>query len=94
MGRDMIRNLVSVTCLDEDGEIRSHPSGDLNAQYRSIPDLAHNFVLQAVFEGSPCAREEIEEKLEDARAKRRLSSPPAPAPAASSKARRKSPQAS
>ena len=75
MGRDMIRNLVSVTCLDEDGEIRSHPSSDLNAQYRSIPDLAHNFVLQAVFEGSPCAKEEIEEKLENARAKRRLSQP-------------------
>lgn len=46
MGMDMIKNLVSVVCLDEDGEIRSHTKEELNAQYRSIPDLAHNFVLQ------------------------------------------------
>lgn len=55
MGMDMIKNLVSVVCLDEDGEIRSHTKEELNAQYRSIPDLAHNFVLQAVFETQPAS---------------------------------------
>lgn len=75
MGMDMIRNLVSVTCLDEDGEIRSHSRDELNAQYRSIPELAHNFVLQAVFEGEPSPREDMETRLETARAKRRLTQP-------------------
>lgn len=75
MGMDMIRNLVSVTCLDEDGEIRSHSRDELNAQYRSIPELAHNFVLQAVFEGEPSPRENMETRLEAARAKRRLTQP-------------------
>lgn len=75
MGMDMIRNLVSVTCLDEDGEIRSHSRDELNAQYRSIPELAHNFVLQAVFEGEPSPREDMETRLEAARAKRRLTQP-------------------
>lgn len=75
MGMDMIRNLVSVTCLDEDGEIRSHSRNELNAQYRSIPELAHNFVLQAVFEGEPSPREGMETRLEAARAKRRLTQP-------------------
>ena len=75
MGMDMIKNLVSVVCLDEDGEIRSHTKEELNAQYRSIPDLAHNFVLQAVFEAQPAPAEEMERLLAAARAKRKLSQP-------------------
>lgn len=67
MGMDMVKNLVSVTCLDEDGEIRSHTREELNAQYRSIPDLVHNFVLQAVFEAQPAPAEEMERLLEAAR---------------------------
>ncbi len=75
MGMDMIKNLVSVVCLDEDGEIRSHTKEELNAQYRSIPDLAHNFVLQAVFETQPASPQEMEQRLEEARAKRKLTQP-------------------
>ena len=75
MGMDMIQNLVSVVCLDEDGEIRSHTKEELNAQYRSIPDLAHNFVLQAVFETRPASTREMEQRLEEARAKRKLTQP-------------------
>ena len=75
MGMDMIKNLVSVVCLDEDGEIRSHTKEELNAQYRSIPDLAHNFVLQAVFEAQPAPAEEMERLLAAARAKCKLSQP-------------------
>ena len=71
----MVKNLVSVTCLDEDGEIRSHTREELNAQYRSIPDLVHNFVLQAVFEAQPAPAEEMERLLEAARARRKLSQP-------------------
>lgn len=93
MGMDMVKNLVSVTCLDEDGEICSHTREELNAQYRSIPDLVHNFVLQAVFEAQPAPAEEMERLLEAARARRKLSQPSEPAPAASSKTRRKSRQA-
>lgn len=75
MGMDMVKNLVSVTCLDEDGEICSHTREELNAQYRSIPDLVHNFVLQAVFEAQPAPAEEMERLLEAARARRKLSQP-------------------
>ena len=75
MGMDMVKNLVSVTCLDEDGEIRSHTREELNVQYRSIPDLVHNFVLQAVFEAQPAPAEEMERLLEAARARRKLSQP-------------------
>lgn len=78
MGREMAENLVSVTCLDEDGEIRRHCRSELNTQYRSIPELSHNFVLQAVFEGRPDSPEAIEERIEAARAKRKLTQPIGP----------------
>lgn len=87
------QNLVSVTCLDEDGEIRSHTREELNAQYRSIPDLVHNFVLQAVFEAQPAPAEEMERLLEAARARRKLSQPVGASAGCIFKTRRKSRQA-
>lgn len=93
MGMDMVKNLVSVTCLDEDGEIRSHTREELNAQYRSIPDLVHNFVLQAVFEAQPAPAEEMERLLEAARARRKLSQPVGASAGCIFKTRRKSRQA-
>lgn len=75
MGADMSQNLVSLISLDEDGEIRCHTREELNIQYRSMPDLAHNFVLQAVFQGQASTPEEITTHLDAARAKRKLSQP-------------------
>lgn len=75
MGSDMVKNLVSVLCLDEDGEIRKHTKDELNAQYRSIPVLINNFVLQAEFETQPTTAEEIKQGIEKTRSKRKLSQP-------------------
>ncbi len=75
MGEEMASRLISVTCLDEDGEIRTHMKDELHTQYRSISYLAHNFVLSAVFEGEPAPAAEIAAKLEAARAKRKSTQP-------------------
>ncbi len=75
MGEEMANRLISVTCLDEDGEIRTHLREELQTQYRSISYLTHNFVLSAVFEGAPAPADEIAAKLEAARAKRKAGQP-------------------
>lgn len=75
MGQEMINTLVSVTCLDEDGEIRTHTKDELHAQYRSIPELATNFVLMAEFEGTPGNQADIEARMNENRAKRQQSQP-------------------
>ncbi len=75
MGQEMINTLVSVTCLDEDGEIRTHTKDELHAQYRSIPELTTNFVLMAEFEGTPGNQSDIEALMDKNRAKRQQSQP-------------------
>lgn len=75
MGQEMWDNFISALCLDEDGEIRRHIKDEINAQYRSIPEFAYNYVLQASFEGTVHSPEEIAQLIEDARVKRKTSQP-------------------
>ena len=75
MGIETFDQVVSVTFLDEDGEIRTRSRDEIVAHYRNVPDLRRNFALQAVFKGTPDSAEHIKERWDASRAKRRTSQP-------------------
>lgn len=78
MSRECLDNLVSVTCLNERGEIIEWERDELAGEYRNIPALKNNFVLSATFRGRKAPTEEIQALLEEGRQKRKLSQPVAP----------------
>ena len=75
MGIETFDQVVSVTFLDEDGEIRTRSREEIVAHYRNVPDLRRNFALQAVFRGQPDRAEHIKQRWDASRAKRRISQP-------------------
>ena len=75
MGVETFDQVVRVTFLDEDGEIRTRSREEIVAHYRNVPDLRRNFALQAVFRGQPDRAEHIKQRWDASRAKRRISQP-------------------
>jgi UDP-N-acetylmuramate--alanine ligase len=75
MGTETFDQVVSVTFLDEDGEIRTRSREAVVSNYRDVPELRRNFALQAVFEGKPDTAEAIQGRWDASRAKRRGSQP-------------------
>ena len=75
MGTETFDQVVSVTFLDEDGEIRTRSRDAIISNYRDVPELRRNFALQAVFEGRPDTAEAIQGRWDASRAKRRSSQP-------------------
>jgi len=75
MGKETFDQVVSVTTLDEDGEIRTRTRDEIVADYRNVPSLRRNFALQAVFQGESDHAESIKERWDASRAKRRATQP-------------------
>jgi UDP-N-acetylmuramate--alanine ligase len=75
MGTETFDQVVSVTFLDEDGEIRTRSREAIVSNYRDVSELRRNFALQAVFEGKPDTAEAIQGRWDASRAKRRGSQP-------------------
>ncbi|MEK7953194.1 UDP-N-acetylmuramate--L-alanine ligase [Luteolibacter soli] len=75
MGTETFDQVVSVTFLDEDGEIRVRSREEIVANYRDVPELRRNFALQATFEGKPDTAEAIQGRWDASRSKRRASQP-------------------
>lgn len=75
MGVETFDQVISVTFLDEDGEIRERSREEIVANYRDVPELRRNFALQAVFEGVPDSKDAIQDRWDASRAKRRSSQP-------------------
>ncbi len=75
MGIETFDQVVSVTFLDEDGEIRERSRDEIVSNYRDVPELRRNFALQAVFAGQPDTAEAIQARWDASRAKRKVSQP-------------------
>jgi UDP-N-acetylenolpyruvoylglucosamine reductase len=75
MGTETLDQVVSVTFLDEDGEIRTRSRDAIVSNYRDVPELRRNFALQAVFEGKPDTAEAIQQRWDASRSKRRSTQP-------------------
>ena len=75
MGIEMFDQVVRVTFLDEDGVIRTRERDEITAHYRNVPELRRNFALQAVFKGKRDTPENIKERWNESREKRKATQP-------------------
>jgi UDP-N-acetylmuramate--alanine ligase len=75
MGVETFEQVVRVTFLDEDGVIRTREREEIEAQYRNVPELRRNFALQAVFKGKNDKPENIKQRWDESREKRKASQP-------------------
>lgn len=69
--------VVDVTFLDEDGQIRTRSRDEIVSEYRSVPELRRNYALAATFKGSLASAENIQELLEESRHHRNTTQPKA-----------------
>lgn len=69
--------VVEVTFLDEDGEIRTRQRDEITSHYRNVPELRRNYALKATFKGVPAELDSIQEKLEESRHHRNTTQPKA-----------------
>ncbi len=75
MGQETFEQVVRVTFLDEDGVIRTRERAEIEASYRNVPELRRNFALQAVFKGKNDKPENIKQRWDESREKRKSSQP-------------------
>ncbi|MES2475501.1 MAG: UDP-N-acetylmuramate--L-alanine ligase [Verrucomicrobiota bacterium] len=75
MGVETFDQVVRVTFLDEDGVIRTRERAEIVSKYRNVPELRRNFALQAVFKGKADKPENIKERWDASREKRKTSQP-------------------
>ena len=75
MGVESFDQVVDVTFLDEDGEIRTREVDEIEHYYRNVPSLQRNFALTARFRGAPATAEEIQAKMDESTQKRKKSQP-------------------
>jgi UDP-N-acetylenolpyruvoylglucosamine reductase len=75
MGIETFDQVVRVTFLDEDGVIRTRERDEIVANYRNVQELRRNFALQAVFKGKNDTHENIKQRWQESRDKRKDSQP-------------------
>ncbi len=75
MGIETFDQVVEVTFLDEDGEIRKRDAEEIKALYRNVPELRRNYALEASFQAEVSGPELIEERTQESKQKRRSSQP-------------------
>ena len=77
MGVETFDQVVAVTFLDEDGEIRTRKRDEIKFYYRNVPELRRNYALEATFAGVPSDQQAIQEKLNESRHHRNTTQPKA-----------------
>ena len=75
MGIETFDQIINVTFLDEDGEIRQRSRDEIRAHYRNVPELRHNYALAASFQAEAASAELIGQRMEESKHKRRSSQP-------------------
>ena len=75
MGVEMFDQVISLTFLDEDGEIRTRERNEITAEYRNVAELRRNFALEVVLSGTPDTKENIQQRWDESRAKRQKTQP-------------------
>ena len=75
MGIETFDQVIEVTFLDEDGEIRKRSCDEIKALYRNVPELRRNYALRASFKADVSNAESIKERTDESKQKRRSSQP-------------------
>lgn len=75
MGTETFDQVVSVTFLDEDGQVRTRTREEIEPFYRNVPELSRNYALQAVFCGEPAESAKIRAEMQKSHDHRRSTQP-------------------
>jgi UDP-N-acetylmuramate--alanine ligase len=75
MGIDTFSQVVSFRYFDYLGQIHEVAPADIEVRYRSVPMLAKNYAVSAIFIGHPGSAEETEQLLRISMEKRKTSQP-------------------
>ncbi|MDF1811051.1 MAG: UDP-N-acetylmuramate--L-alanine ligase [Verrucomicrobiales bacterium] len=75
MGTETFDQVVSVKMIDSAGTIFEKTKDEIIHHYRNVPELAHNIAVSAVFVGEPAPVEDIAQKMEASKEKRKSSQP-------------------
>ena len=76
MGIETFDQVVELEFLDEDGQRRVRKRAEIEASYRSVPELRRNYALRVVFQGAPdTAAATIQEQMELSQHKRKTTQP-------------------
>jgi UDP-N-acetylmuramate--alanine ligase len=75
MGAQTFENVVSIRYLDSEGKAHDKQRDELEVHYRHFPLLEKNFAVSATFRATASNREQIETKLQESQAKRRITQP-------------------
>ncbi|MBT8038262.1 MAG: UDP-N-acetylmuramate--L-alanine ligase [Verrucomicrobiae bacterium] len=75
MGTETFDQVIGVTFLDEDGEIRERTRDQITAHYRNVPELRSNFALVAKFQAQRSDSASIAQRMDESKKKRRASQP-------------------
>ena len=75
MGTETFDQVISVTFLDDDGEIRERTSDEIAAHYRNVPELRRNYALEAKFQAKLSDADTIRSVTEESRNHRRSTQP-------------------
>lgn len=78
MGRATFEVLRTVRAMDAQGVVHEWAAADLEVGYRCCPGLKEHVALEAVFQGRPAPREEIERRMNEWNLKRWQSQPASP----------------
>lgn len=77
MGTETFDQVVSVTFVDAEGQLRTKLAEEIAHDYRNVPEFAGNYVVSAVFKGHPGTDEGIRSLMETSKRKRKESQPTA-----------------
>ncbi|MEO0444915.1 MAG: UDP-N-acetylmuramate--L-alanine ligase [Verrucomicrobiota bacterium] len=75
MGTETFDQIVSVTFIDQNGDVQTKCAEDIQFQYRNVPEFTENYVVSAVLRGQPASEESIREGLRASKEKRKSSQP-------------------
>ena len=75
MGAQTFDHVASIQFLDALGGLREKSREEITAHYRSVPELAAQSAVSAIFRGEPASTAQIDARLAESKAKRRASQP-------------------
>ena len=75
MGTECFDQIVDVTYLDGEGDLRTKPVSGIDFHYRDVPEFTDQYVVAARFRGTAKPLAEIDESLAHSKEKRRVSQP-------------------
>lgn len=75
MGIETFDQVIRVVFLDDDGEIRERTREEIRSHYRNVPELRRNYALAASFQAEESTADEIAQRMEESKHKRRSSQP-------------------